>query len=38
MTEKGTSPAQDTSAREIVINRVFDAPRELVFEAMADPE
>ena len=38
MAEKGTSPAEDTSAREIVITRVFDAPRELVFEAMSDPK
>jgi uncharacterized protein YndB with AHSA1/START domain len=36
MAEKGTSRAEDTSDREIVITRVFDAPRELVFEAMAD--
>jgi hypothetical protein len=28
MAEKGTSPAEDSSAREIVITRVFDASRE----------
>lgn len=38
MAEKGTSPAEDTSARELVITRVFDAPRELVFDAMTDPK
>src|SRR5882762_5966761 len=38
MAEKGTSPAGDALAREIVITRVFDAPRELVFEAMTDPK
>ena len=27
----------DTSDREIVISRVFDAPRELVWEALANP-
>lgn len=27
-----------TADREIVISRVFDAPRELVWEAMANPE
>jgi uncharacterized protein YndB with AHSA1/START domain len=30
--------AATTSDREIVITRVFDAPRELVFEAWTDPE
>ena len=33
----GEGPAT-TSDREIVIRRVFDAPRELVFEAWTDPE
>lgn len=28
----------DTADREIVISRVFDAPRELVWEAMVNPE
>ena len=27
----------DSAAREIVITRAFDAPRELVFEAFTDP-
>jgi len=35
---KGISRAEDISRREIVITRVFDAPREVVFEAMADPK
>ena len=30
--------AQDTAARELVITRVFDAPREIVFRAWTDPE
>jgi uncharacterized protein YndB with AHSA1/START domain len=30
-------PAEDTSAREIVIAREFNAPRELVWQAMTDP-
>jgi uncharacterized protein YndB with AHSA1/START domain len=30
--------AQDTAARELVITRVIDAPRELVFEAWTDPK
>src|SRR5713101_8242613 len=38
MAEKGTRRAEDTSDREIVITRVFNAPRELVFEAMANPK
>jgi len=29
----GTSPASDSSDREILVARLFDAPRELVFEA-----
>jgi uncharacterized protein YndB with AHSA1/START domain len=34
-----TSSAQpDTAGREIVITRVFDAPRALVFRAWTDPE
>ncbi len=28
----------DTANREVVISRVFDAPRDLVFEAWADPQ
>ena len=30
--------ASETSDREIVITRVFDAPRELMFGAWIDPE
>ena len=30
--------ATATSSRQIVVSRVFDAPRERVFEAMTDPE
>src|SRR5450631_188479 len=33
-----TKDAADTSDREIVITRVFDAPRELVFKAWTDPK
>jgi len=32
------SSASDTAAWEIVIERVFDAPRELVWEAWVDPK
>lgn len=43
MTQKGNLAARDSagtksSEREIVISRVFDAPRELVFEAWIDPK
>lgn len=31
-------PADDTSAREILFSRVFDAPRDLVWNAMTDPQ
>ncbi|HLF70981.1 MAG TPA: DUF1801 domain-containing protein [Dehalococcoidia bacterium] len=37
MTQR-TSNATDTSGREIVITRVYDAPRELVFKAWVEPE
>jgi uncharacterized protein YndB with AHSA1/START domain len=37
MTTKTPSP-ENTSDREIVISRVFDAPRELVWQAMTDPK
>ena len=37
MTTKNNS-ASDTSDREIVLSRVFDAPRELVWQAMSDPK
>lgn len=32
-----SSPSDNTSDREIVLTRVFSAPRELVFEAWTDP-
>lgn len=32
------NPAESTADREIVVSRVFDAPRELVWEAMTNPE
>src|SRR5258708_22933110 len=31
-------PGEDISGREIVITRVFDAPRDLVWDAWTDPE
>lgn len=34
----GTSAAMNTEDREIVITRVFDAPRELVWKAFTDPQ
>ena len=33
-----TSPAASTAEREVVITRVFDAPRELVFKAFTERE
>jgi uncharacterized protein YndB with AHSA1/START domain len=38
MFDKGTSRAEDTSTREIVLTRVFDAPRELIWNAWTDPK
>ena len=38
MTTTQNHPPVDTSDREIVITRVFDAPRELVWEAWTNPE
>ena len=38
MTSKNDHPAEPSADREIVISRVFDAPRELVWQAMTDPE
>jgi uncharacterized protein YndB with AHSA1/START domain len=38
MTEKGSSSAEDSSGRKLVITRILDAPRELVFEAWTDPK
>ena len=37
-TENGSTSAATTSDRELVITRVFDAPRRLVFEAWTKPE
>jgi uncharacterized protein YndB with AHSA1/START domain len=36
--ESNATPAGDTSDREVVISRLLDAPRELVFEAWVDPK
>lgn len=33
-----TNPPADTGDREIVISRIINAPRELVWQAMTDPE
>jgi uncharacterized protein YndB with AHSA1/START domain len=38
MTTTQNHPPVDSSDREIVISRVFDAPRELVWEAWTNPE
>src|SRR4051812_48164209 len=38
MAQNDESPASDTSDRELVLTRVFDAPRELVFKAWTDPD
>ena len=38
MSAKINSPVQDSVDREIVITRVFDAPRELVWDAWTDPK
>src|SRR4030088_1028267 len=38
MTETNNSSVDDLSKREIVIMRVSNAPRELVFEAWTDPK
>ena len=38
MTAKENNAAQKSSDREIVISRVLDAPRELVWNAFTDPE
>ena len=35
---KDSAPSEAEADREIVITRVFDAPREVVFEAWTDPE
>ena len=36
MGARASRPAEDSSAREIFITRVFDAPRKLVFEAWSE--
>lgn len=38
MTNAKTAPAEEFADREIVITRVFDAPRELVWNAWTDPK
>ncbi len=38
MTGNKIEPAQDTADREIVITRVLNAPRELVWKAWTDPK
>ena len=38
MAEKRMSPIEDLSSREIVLTRVFDAPREMIWDAWTDPE
>jgi uncharacterized protein YndB with AHSA1/START domain len=38
LTERNTSMGAEPTEREIVITRVFDAPRELVFRAWTEPE
>ena len=38
MAERKLSPIEDTSGREIVITRLFDAPREMVWAAWTDPK
>ena len=38
MPETKRSPVEDTSDRELILTRVFDAPRELVWDAFTDPK
>ena len=38
MTEKRTNGNESTAGREIVLTRVFDAPRAMVWEAWTDPK
>ena len=38
MTTVKNRPAATTADREIVITRTFEAPRELVWDAMTNPE
>jgi uncharacterized protein YndB with AHSA1/START domain len=37
LAEAKKSPRVDTSDRELILSRVFDAPRELVWDAWTDP-
>ena len=37
MAQPKRSPVSDTSDRELILSRVFDAPRDLVWEAWTDP-
>lgn len=36
--EQGTDSAPTATTRDVVITRIFDAPRELVFQAWTEPE
>lgn len=38
MATRKNNPAGETAGREIVVARVFDVPRELVFKAWTDPK
>lgn len=38
MSARRNSPAEGSGKRELVIERIFDAPRELVWKAWTDPE
>jgi uncharacterized protein YndB with AHSA1/START domain len=38
MARSGSSPARQQEVQELVITRVFDAPRELVFKAWTEPK
>lgn len=38
MAIRGTEKPNDSCDREIVISRIFDAPREMVWDAWTDPE
>ena len=38
MATRGNNPAQKLAKRDLVITRIFDAPRELVFKAWTDPK
>jgi len=36
--QQGARSTEDTSDREVIFTRIFDAPRELVWEAFTDPK